>query len=199
MPLRQDSDNALMLRAKDDDKEAFREIFQRYHKEIVGFFYRHQHSHDQQLAEEHSQDVFLRLWRSRKKYKATGSFRSYLFSIAINLWKDQCRREKKTIKVISLDSSKTVAGGEKVPLQVADRTAINPYEALLRKEENALIEKAIDSLPEEQKEVFLLKHYHGLSYAEISKALGCPAGTVYSRTNLALRKLAARLKELKEK
>ena len=197
MPSNQDIDNGLMLRVRDNDQEAFRKLFHKYHREIVNFFHHRGDSRDLRSGEDQSQEVFLRLWRSRRDYKPIGMFRPYLFSIAFNLWRDQCRMRRKKPVIVSLDGSKTPGEQNELPLQVPDGKAIRPYEVLAHKDESTLIKKALRSLPAEQKEVLLLRDFQGLSYREISSVLRCPVGTICSRRRLAISKLAAKLKELK--
>ena len=194
-----DSDGVLMLRVRRGDGDAFRCLFDRYHKDIVNFYYWRQRKPDMHLAEEYAQEVFLRVWESRRNYKLTGRFRSYLFSIAINLWRDRMRKKELSCVFVSVDRPRTGQDGEPIRLEIHDRKAADLRDVVMRNENNGRIEKALRSLSSEQREVIMLRFFEGFSYREISDLIHCPVGTVCSRRNLALQRLARELRALRGK
>ncbi|PTY03762.1 RNA polymerase subunit sigma-24 [Opitutaceae bacterium EW11] len=125
-------------------------------------------------ADDLLQETFLRAWRERARFAAAVSSRAYLFGIARHVALDALRRLR---PVEPLEPGRDVAG-ESVP---------DPDERLLA------MRRAIDALPEAQREPLVLKLQHELSYAEIADVLGVPVGTVRSRLHYAIERLQALL------
>lgn len=195
MSIHQDGEVALMLKVREDKKEAFAELFRAYWPELFKFFCLAELPLRREFAEDCCQEVFCRLWRARHRYKPRGRLRSYIFCIAINLLKDERRKATKKPRTVWLDGRETEDGDswEAIP----DAKAADPAVALVSEENKSLLERAMHSLSEDERQVIVLRDYGGLSYSEIAWELRCPVGTVCSRRDRAIRKLAGVLQKLR--
>ena len=187
-----DDDVRIMERIRDDDREAVVELVRRSQNELVGFFY-HQ-GWDQLLAEELAQDVFVNVYRSRQRWQATAKVRTWIYRIAHNLWIDHCRRQRHA--PVSLDADRGRDGAlrlvDVLPAAPAAELAEDGRDAQLR----ARIQQAVATLPDGQRDVFILANNQGMRYQEISAVLGIPEGTVKSRMHSAIRALRDELADL---
>lgn len=169
-------DTALMLKARDDDDDAFGELVRRHQKKILNFFVRSGVQYD---CEDLVQQTFLRLYRYRKRYVASAKFTTFLFLLARQVWIDELRRRKRHERLIDeLSAEPEPLTGHSAPLPVHAAVAGSMDLA-----------QALASLPEGLRQVVELGVYQDLPYAEVSKILGIPVGTVKSRMFNALRKL----------
>lgn len=123
-------------------------------------------------AEDIAQESFLRAFKSMSSFRAEASLRSWLIAISKNLCADFYRKKK--IDSFSMDAFMEEGGDFKSDTP-------SPFESLESSVTKELISKAIENLPEEFKEAFLLRENFDLSYAEIAKVLGIKEGTVKSR------------------
>lgn len=190
-------DEQLMAAYAGGDASAFDVLFQRHRARLFTFLL-HQVG-ARSTAEDVFQDVFLRVVRSRRRYRQRGSFRSWLYTIARNALADGRRRA-------ALRSPRSVRGDameptidENEPLRVnalpADHAACDPVALSHAGELRQLIVAALLELPVEQREVFLLRERAGLDFAGIAEVTGCALGTVKSRMRYALAGLRNRLSE----
>jgi len=179
-------DVALMIRVRHGDEQAFAELYRRYYRKLLDFFYGM--SHDVQTAEDLCQETFLRVWKLRHRYAATGSFTGYLFAFGRNIWLEKYRKMKKRNKL----------GIQRYEQDIHDWIAVGrqdyPDEAASRSELENRVYAALDRLPEQQRMVFVLRTVKGLSTKEISSIMGCPVNTVRSRKILAIQKLRRALR-----
>lgn len=137
-------------------------------------------------ALEAAQDTFLAVWRGIGDFHADAAFSTWLYRLATNACLDLLRRRKKRAGDVSLDD-------EDAPIEVAD-AAPQPEEALERAETRRMVREALYALPDDYRQVLLLRETEQLSYAEIAEATGLELGTVKSRINrarLALRNYLA--------
>lgn len=181
------TDEELMLRYKDGDKHAFEMLFRRYEKPVLDFIYRM--VMDASEAESLCQEAFYKVVKSRKRYKASAQFKTWLFQIALNLSRDRLRRRKHRHH-LSLNAPAMVHNHEGIELQdcVSDPSP-DVAENFESGELESLIKAAIASLPEEEHLVVVLKEYQGMSYSEIAEILNCPIGTLKSHNHRAHQKL----------
>jgi RNA polymerase sigma-70 factor (ECF subfamily) len=193
--VRDDSDEALMLRYRDGDVRAFEVLVTRHRKPIYNFILRFVREPAQ--AEDMLQETFLRLVKSAEGYERQAKFTTWLYTIARNLCVDASRRGKHR-KAASLDAP-TGADGDGAPLieLVADGNAGVDRQAI-GKELQARIQQAIAALPDEQREIFLLREVADLQFNEIAAVVGCPENTVKSRMRYALEKLREALEEYRD-
>jgi RNA polymerase sigma-70 factor (ECF subfamily) len=177
------SDIELMLRAKAGDTMAFRQIVTRYRDPLHRFF--SAVIEDRSLADDYTQETFMRLWFTRDRYEPTGKFSTYLYEIGKHYWFNQ--RKKIKLPTISIDND---------PIHILSASSeTEPETVLLQQTREARIRQAIAALPVHYRAVFGMSHLEGLSYAEISCQLGIPVGTVKSRMSEAVRRLRATLTE----
>jgi RNA polymerase sigma-70 factor (ECF subfamily) len=194
--VRDDSDEALMLRYRDGDVRAFETLVTRHRKPIFNFILRF--VCDATQAEDVLQETFLRVIKSADGYQRQAKFTTWLYTIARNLCVDAARRGKHR-KAASLDAP---AGGEDcegAPLidRVPDGEPGVDRQAIGR-ELQARIREAVASLPDEQREIFLLREVADLQFNEIAAIVGCPENTVKSRMRYALEKLREALEEYRD-
>jgi len=185
------SDSELMERFGDGDDEAFRLLVERHQKPLINFFWRQ--CFDRQMAQDCTQEVFLRLVRHRGRWKPQAKFTTYMYRIAQNLWIDRYRSKKAAPTVTSLQVPTGNDGGELGGV-LPGRSRL-PEDGAADRELSIQIQNALGSLTEEQRSVFLLAETKGLKYAAIGEVLDIPVGTVKSRMHAAIHKLRALLEE----
>jgi len=182
-----DSDVSLMLEFQKGDISSFEKLVKKYQESIINIIYQFIGERDE--AEDLAVEVFLRVYRAAKKYQAKAKFTTWLYKITTNLCLNEIRKKAK-LQTISL--SKPISAGEEKEEELIEKIADavpSPQQILEKKERNALIRKAIDSLPAKQRMATILQIYEGLSYKEISRILGCSVKSVerrlyWARTNL---------------
>ena len=179
------TDRELMVAFQEGDPEAFAALCGRYESWLINFFYKM--CYDRTLAEDLKQETFLRLIRHRAKYRPEATFRTYLCTVARNLFIDHHRSRKSAPKTISADLRVTEDGATLGDLLPAKDAAVEKRVA--DREATELVRKALEELPEGQRMVFVLAMFQGLKYREISEALAVPVGTVKSRMNAAVSRL----------
>jgi RNA polymerase sigma-70 factor (ECF subfamily) len=136
---------------------------------------------DYQDANDCAQETFIKVFKSIKNFRFESSFSTWLYRIAVNTCKNKLKssayRWKK--KTVSLETSNSSKNGN--PLSEIVNGSPTPVMALEKKERMIRIQKAINSLPEEQNQVVVLRDIQGLSYQDISDITGLNLGTVKSR------------------
>lgn len=190
------SDADLMLAFRGGDARAFETLVGRHQRGIFNFILRS--VRERARAEELLQEVFLRVVRSKDRYERTAKFTTWIYAIARNLCVDESRRARfRNHK--SLDAKRPGRDGEEggsllSRLAATDVPTDDAADAPLLRER---MTAAIDALPDEQREVFLLRQMSGLSFREIGETLGVPENTIKSRMRYALEKLREHLGDLK--
>ena len=182
------SDAELMAQVRSGDTEAFAALVERHRPRLCAFFYRL--CRDREEAGDAAQETLVRLWLARDGYEARAKFTTYLYRIAWNHWLNRLRAMKSRPRVTPLEEQ-LGEGGKRLLRQMLLR-ARPTEDAVLRRYRMQRIRSAIARLPQRQRIVFVLSHFEGLRYAEISEVLGIPVGTVKSRMHHAV----ARLREL---
>ena len=185
------SDADIMLRAGAGDDSAFEYLVDKFRRPIVSFMYRM--THNQAVAEELAQEVFLRVYRSRSSYQAEAKFTTWLYRIATNLAVNHARdtRSERTAPSVNLDEPDPETG---TTPDVADATPTVEAE-ILREERMAAIRKHVMALPERQRMAVLMHKYQGLDYKEIGKVLKLSESATKSLLFRAYETLRERLKE----
>jgi RNA polymerase sigma-70 factor (ECF subfamily) len=186
------SDEALMEAYQRGDVRAFEELLARHRKPVMNFLYRQVGS--EALAEDLLQEVFLRIIQGAPTYKAKAKFTTWLYTIARNLCVDNARRAKHR-KARSLDQPLGEDGKSTMGDFVPDKGA-TPDRQAIGKQLQGRIAQAIEALPEEQREVFLMRENLNLPFKEIADIIGCPENTVKSRMRYALEALRRALEEV---
>jgi RNA polymerase sigma-70 factor (ECF subfamily) len=160
-------DAAIMLELKAGNMAGFDFLMQKYRKPIINFMYRM--THNQAIAEELAQEVFLRVYRSRETYRAEARFSTWLYRIATNLGVNQARdtRHERSAATVYLDEPDPETG---TMTDVADQTP-DVEARLLRQERLAAIREQVMALPERQRQAVLMHKYEGMDYREIGQVL----------------------------
>lgn len=190
-PMGEMSDAEVMLLAGTGDDSAFGYLVEKFRRPIISFMYRM--THNQAIAEELAQEVFLRVYRSRSSYQAEAKFSTWLYRIATNLAVNHARdtRSERTAATVNLDEPDPETG---TTPDVAD--AKPTIEAdILREERMAAIRKHVMALPERQRVAVLMHKYQGLDYKEIGKVLKLSESATKSLLFRAYETLRERLKE----
>lgn len=184
VPLGRASDEDLMRRAQDADKQAFALLYERYSASVLSYLYRMLGSVED--VESIAQEVFLRAYRFRATYRYPQRLSTWLFTITRNLAINQARRKKRSPvrNITELNLEGIDISGD--PYQVAARAT----DDVEKQEEIARVLKALDDLPTDQKEVIVLGVFQDLSYGEMEAITGTKAVTLRSRMFHGLKKLA---------
>jgi len=173
-----DPDIRLMLRVRDaDDAEAFADLVDNYQHRLVGVLHHLIGSADE--AEDLAQEVFLRVYRTRKKYRAKAKFSTWLFTIANNLALNALRsRSRKPVIPLPAQDSGPL-GARPAEQLVADSDAV-PTRRLQQEELAGVIGRALDELNERQRVAVLLNKFEDMNYAEIAEVMSLSTKAVKS-------------------
>ena len=178
-------DGTLMLRYRDGDMRAFEMLYARHKGPLYRYLQRL--CRDPDVANDLFQEVWGKVIASRERYEVRAQFNTFLFRIAHNCAVDYFRR---TDKVGAAHSADVAELEEMLPGNEAERPEAQVSEAEVR----AAFRQALDALPAEQRDVFVLYEESGLSLEEIGKVTGVAMETAKSRLRYALAKLRAALK-----
>jgi RNA polymerase sigma-70 factor (ECF subfamily) len=161
------SDAEIMLRVRQGDDAGFNYLIQKYQRQIVHFMFRM--VHNQAVAEELAQEVFLRVYRSRETYRAEARFSTWLYRIATNLGVNHARdtKHERAAQNIYLDAPDPETG---TTPDVADATPDVEHN-LLRDERLSAIRAHVLELPERQRTAVLMHKYQGMDYKQIGEVL----------------------------
>ncbi len=171
------SDEDLMEYFQNDKEPAFNELVKRYKDRLHNFLFRYTHNH--QDCEDLVQETFLRVHKSKASYERIAKFSTWMYTIALNLAKSMYKKKQKMQKVsIHKDSNDS----EDFEMHIEDPNVL-PDQELHEKLCLQRLEKALMSLPEDFREVVMLRDLQEMSYEEISEITGIPMGTVKSRIN----------------
>ncbi len=184
------SDVHLVERARAGDLDAFNVLVDRYQRQVYNLCLRMLGTRE--AAEDATQDAFLSAYRRLGDFRG-GQFRSWLLRIATNASIDELRRAKRH----GAAPLEREVEGATVAVEVPD-PASGPEELALDAELRASLERALATLPPEQRAAVILADVQGLSYEEVAETLGCSLGTVKSRIFRARERLRAYLRGLPE-
>jgi len=185
-----DQDQELIGRFLAGDEGAFNRLVLSYQNRVYGLCWRMMSNSEE--AEEVAQEVFITVYKSLPDFRGDSRFSTWLYRVTVNHCKNRMKYlgRRKYYQSESFDGPVETEEGEMVK-QIADEH-LDPLDRLEQKETQALVQKKLNELEEEQKAVLLLRDIEGLSYQEIAEILDLREGTVKSRIH------RARL-ELKEK
>jgi RNA polymerase sigma-70 factor, ECF subfamily len=182
-------DEELIQKAKKGDKEAYRELFDKYSGKVLSYLYRYMG--DYQKAEDAMIETFLDVYKRLPMYEESGKFLPWVFTIATNYAKKEFRKKRKGEL-----SMETPIGDDDATLgdMVADDSQ-RPDRTLMADELKAILENVIAKLDEKYRGVLILCDVEGLSYDEAARALGCDKVTVGVRLSRARKLLYEFLKK----
>lgn len=183
-----ETDEQLMRRFQRGDARAFETLMLRHRTPVHSFLLRL--TGERTRAEDLTQETFLRLVRGAAGWEPRAAVRTWLFTIARNLAADEARRQVFRATE-SLDS--LAPGGDRPRHAEPAEPGPGPDEAAEAARLRPVLEGALAALPQEQREVFLLREHAGLSFGEIAGATGVNENTVKSRMRYALLALRERL------
>ncbi len=182
-----DADQQLMARVRDGDRGAFEALYSRFGSPVMRFLYRL--CGDRALAEDLTQDVFLKVWRAAAGWRPVGKVGTWLFQIAKHHWWNEAAKRRRRAGVQGTTWTPATEA------EARDTHAPPPTEQVARVEWAQTVEAAIAGLSPKLRLVFVLVRLEGLAYAETAEVAGIPVGTVKSRAaaaEAALRKALRR-------
>ena len=177
----------MISRCQQGDQEALKEIFDKYHKKVYRIAYgvvRHREE-----ALDIVQEVFIKLFRSIKNFKGKSHFYTYLYRMVMNTAIDHARKTGKQF-ISSLDDEGS--------FEPSDELEKGPERILLQKELEERVKWAMEKLPAEQRAALIFRDVEGLSYQEMTEAMGCSIGTVMSRLHYGRKRIQELLKDYVE-
>jgi RNA polymerase sigma-70 factor (ECF subfamily) len=189
------SESELIGRAQGGDAEAFAALARSYERRILLLALHY--TRDRHDAEDLSQEVWLRAFRAIRGFRGESSFYTWLRQITINTFLNERRSAPAVARIVELGaweaSKRDAATAHETALPLAARQARGVEESL---EQQFLVARVLDALGDltpQQRLIFLLKHREGMTYEEISAAIGCSAGTTKKALFRAVLKLRERL------
>jgi RNA polymerase sigma-70 factor, ECF subfamily len=172
-PARDASDSDLLIRVADRDREAFELLYHRYVRSIFGLALRR--LRDRTRAEDAVQETFAAIWRSAGSYKPErGPAAPWLYAIARNAIVDRFRSQVDTTSEVP-----DLVSGDPGPPDRAEASFVSWR-----------VHRALEELPQREREVVELAYWSGMSQSEVADYLNIPLGTVKTRTRSALARLA---------
>lgn len=185
------SDAEVMLRVSAGDDAGFNYLIEKYRRSIIHFMFRM--VHNQAVAEELAQEVFLRVYRSRQTYRAEARFSTWLYRIATNLGVNHARdtKHERAAQNVYLDQPDPETGATP---DVADSTP-NVEQDLVRDERMRAIRQHVMALPERQRTAVLMHKYQGMDYKQIGEVLKLSESATKSLLFRAYQTLRERLKD----
>ncbi|MFH1231948.1 MAG: RNA polymerase sigma factor [Planctomycetota bacterium] len=166
-PLVPDEDALLMVEFQKGSKVAFNTLFKKYQQMVVNVIARYIGDHA--FAEDMAQEVFLRIYKSKDKYKPITPFKYYLFTIVHNLCLNEIRN---TIR----HKTKTIDFNDELGPAINNEPIENSENMEIKQD----VKSAIESLPPQQRIAVILDKYEGLSYEEIGKVMKLSVSAVKS-------------------
>lgn len=164
------------------DEKAFEQIYDRYETFMVNFFYRKLWS-DREKAEDFTHDLFTKIIDKPEAYDPGRPFKTWLFSVANNMCKNEYKKQEiRKPTGYDIPEGVDMKDQAKLPDTEVDKNNFNKQ-----------LQIELSKLNEKHREVFMLRHFEGLSLNEIGETLGINTGTVKSRLHFATKTLADKL------
>lgn len=167
-----ETDEELVTAFRAGNSSAFDELVQRWERKIQGAVYRIMGPGED--ARDLTQETFLRAYRGLSTFKSEARFSSWLYQIALNLCRDRLRQKR----------GRTVVGLDDLDAPTAariERVEASAHQLVEARDVSRMVSAAMAELPEEQREVIVLKEYQGLTFQEIANVLRVPVSTVKTR------------------
>jgi RNA polymerase sigma-70 factor, ECF subfamily len=177
------SSRDLVTRVCQGDTEAFRLIFERYSRPVIGFIY--DMVSDRELAEELTQETFVRAFRGIHGMNPKTKLSTWLFGIARNVARESLRARVRANREVDLEDESVMDLSDDKPV---------PVDRLLSKELNELIRRALETLDEDKRLVFTLKVFHQCSYEEIADITGFSLAKLKTDLHRARAEMRRRIK-----
>ena len=175
-------DAELVLKFQGGEESAYETLVRKYMNDAYSFCLRL--THDAQEAEELSQMGFVNAYRALRGFRGESTFKSWLYRIFINQYRDRLRRTRRAEARLAVVREES----ERKQSAAVDESSIHASEL------EEVVKIRIERLPDQQREVLTLHLYQGLDYREISAALGCSYDDVKMNLSLARKRLKEELK-----
>jgi len=170
------ADATLVSQARTGNAPAFEELVRRYRNDVFALSFHFVRNRED--AWDISQEVFVKAYKSLRRFRGDASFKTWLMRIAANHCKDQLK--KRRLKTVPFDEAIATEAPSAVP---------GPGQRVEALELGEAIERAVDGLSAKHRMAFVLREYEGLSYEEMAQVMGCSLGTVMSRLHHARKNL----------
>ncbi len=186
------SDQALVERAQQGDRQAFDVLVRKYQNKVVHLISRY--LHDKNEALDLAQETFIKTYLALPDFRGDSAFYTWLYRIAVNTVKNHliARERRPRTARIKLDEDPWDEKNDEL------KELATPEHLLLRDEIEQTVFRTIAELPEDLRDAITLREMDGLTYEEIAQAMGCPVGTVRSRIFRAREAIDQKLKPLLE-
>jgi len=184
-------DRELVSAAQRGDRDAFKTLFERYHRRAYALAFgvlRHQDD-----ALDVVQDAFIKAHKHLDRFEGNSSFYTWFYRIVMNLAIDHLRKQRR-VKPVEFDEARLESEGD--DLLLPRILGGNPGRALLDKQIRGRIDKALDELSDNHRAVLVMRELEGLSYEDMAQAMTCSKGTIMSRLFHARRNMQKRLLDL---
>jgi len=191
-----DYDDNLVASYLAGDLAAFDKLFERHRRGLFSYLYSMVGSRED--VEDLFQETFLRAIAALPRYRARGKFRAWLYKIARNLARDRVRQLMVRGTPVRLGTMSSDDVESRQPVLDLPDGKPSPRNVAVSREKQNWIDRAIETLPAPQREVFVLREYAGMPFKEIALVQQRPIGTVLARMHYALEKLRAELKNEEE-
>ena len=178
------TDEELVASSLAGDPSAFDLLVLRWDRKIQGAIYRLMGSEEE--ARDLCQEAFLKAYRGLGGFKGEARFSSWLYQIALNLCRDRMRRRRGRV-MVSLDALEAEAQGAVL------RDEASTHDLVEARDLQQRVRAAVMALPDDQREVIVLKEYEGLTFQEIAEVLDLPVSTVKTRLYRGLERMREHL------
>ena len=189
------SDSEIIQQIVQGDRNMYRKLVERYQPMVfrtcMGFL------HNKDDADDLTQDIFIQAYQTLTKFKGDATFSTWIYRIAVNASLNKIRKSSKNSIIQRLE---TVFGGEKskeFSFTISDNE--NPENILILQEHKEWVQKALNSLPENQRTAIVLSKYDDLSQKEIAEIMNTSEGAVEALIQRAKANLREKLSSLKKK
>lgn len=172
-----DPDVALMLEVRDGSPEAFGQLMEKHQARLLGVLVNW--SGDRQEAEDLAQEVFLRVYQTREKYRAKARFNTWLYTIASNLLRNH-RRDSRLRRAAPLPASESGPLGPVRSIGADQFSAIGPTDRAHKEEVAHAVRQAVGALQERQRLAVLLNKFEDMSYQQIGEVMNLSEKAVKS-------------------
>lgn len=180
--------DTLIQRCLSGDQAAWRAVVRLHRRKVFSIAYKFVGSVDE--AEDLTQDVFIKVFRSLGTFDRRANFQTWLYSVTRNLCIDHYRALRKEREALNRDLDIDVLSPAS-----AERS---PYQVLESKGQAALLRRALERLPEAMRTAVVLRDLRELSYEDIARTLGLPDGTVKSRISRGRSELARQIQAIRD-
>ncbi len=189
----ENNDLQLVERAQQGDREAFRELVEKYQRKVYSICYGMLKNPDDSM--DVSQEVFVKVYRYLEKFNGQSTFYTWLYRITVNMCIDHIRKNSR-MRVVDYDDGiarmETMEGDDNI---MPSTLGLNPDKVYGRKELRQKMLEALETLTENHRTILVLREVEGLSYDELAEVLNISKGTVMSRLFHARRYFQDALRE----